>query len=226
MSNYHSAEDFVDRRPRRQQSELYQAGLEPSAAELMSEAESIMRENQRRIKRMLRDTQSTNDNLGAVAEELHIQGGQIANMNRNLEAVHANAKVANRKMDSIDSVWGTIANKFKPKRRSQAKIAQRSKDGKVMKIEKKSQIAKGDPTPRRFFKVTQQGDDDDYNTLSKKNDDLLNLLSLELDTAKDRALDIGTEIQQQNEQLDATNLLADRTNGDMGRLNTRVRRML
>ena len=51
-------------------------------------------------------------------EELHKQDKQIENCDKNNEELQNNLNKSGRKVDSINSIWGTLANKIKPSKKS------------------------------------------------------------------------------------------------------------
>lgn len=181
----------------------------------------------RSAQRSLRLAEQTRDIQANTIMKLKEQGHQIERMQGDMDTIHNNMKQSERKLRSIESVWGSFANKvtsnrnsnYKKKAHQDRKILKKRKDeeGKNKKVKEKqweekrtadrknstkkrdNMIAR-DPG-RRGIEVGSQ--EEQFYAIIDDTDQQLDQLSGVLDDIKGISLDMGVELNEQNDRLDA-----------------------
>jgi len=82
-----------------------------TAEEIYEEANMYANEANASAKRALRLAEQTRDISSNTSLQLREQGAQIEKMQMDMETIHNNMRQSERKLRSIESVWGSVANK-------------------------------------------------------------------------------------------------------------------
>merc|ERR1712063_109879 len=102
------------------------------------EAAAIAMEGNRSAQRSLRLAEQTRDIQANTVMKLKEQGHQIERMQSDMDTIHNNMKQSERKLRSIESVWGSFANKVTSNRNSSYK-KKAHQDRKILKNRKKDE---------------------------------------------------------------------------------------
>lgn len=136
-------------------------------------------------------------------------------------------KQSEKKVNSIDSVWGTLANQFKREKRSKntknivPKITRKKKNSKD-----KSKDITSDLKKINNLKINTSEDQiQKIQELNDETDKSIRELHIGVDKLKEIALNIGETLVQQNEDLDTLQNSIRGTSDRMGRLNKKMRKL-
>jgi len=196
-----------------------------SVEEIYEEANSLASESNASAQRSLRLIEQTREIGASTMMRLRDQGTQIEQMQSDMDTVHNNMKQSERKLRSIESVWGTMANtvtsssnsRYKKKADADRKLLRkrRKEEKKSLKIREQQwkerreadafngrardgMIAR-DPGSRN-----EEGSQEQqfYQTVDDT-DQALDRIGNVLDDLKIIARDMGTELNEQNQRLDS-----------------------
>merc|ERR1712137_1492539 len=198
-----------------------------TAEEIYEEANYHAMEGNKSAVRSLRLAEQTRDIQSNTVMKLKEQGHQIERMQSDMDTIHNNMKQSERKLRSIESVWGSFANKVTSNRNSSYK-KKAHQDRKILKNRKKDEhknkkikeaqweekrtadrknsrrkrdnMIQRDPGARGVEVGSQE---EQFYAIIDDTDEQLNQLVGVLDDIKGISLDMGVELNEQNERLDA-----------------------
>lgn len=201
-----------------------------NAEEIYSVAKEEAVLGNRSAQRSLRLLEETQDILAQSGTVIFQQGEQIDNVRNGVAAIDLSAKHSERKIDSINSVWGSLANKVKPEpklkksaRFSFKKLRPQKKESKKEKSKKAQTTNISKPGLTTPTPGTEQ---EQYMELMNQNENLINQMHLGLENIKQQSLAIGEELMNQNERLDSLQRETDRANERMGKVIRRTTALL
>jgi len=198
-----------------------------TAEEIYEEANAIAMDGNRSAQRSLKLAEQTRDIQAQTMMKLKEQGHQIERMQNDIDTVHNNMKQSERKLRSIESVWGSFANKvtssrnknYKKKAHQDRKLIKKRKDAekKNRKIKeaqweerrsadransrkKRDTMVRRDPGSRGVEVGSQE---EQFYRIIDDTDQQLDQLVGVLDDIKSISLDMGVELNEQNDRLDA-----------------------
>ena len=184
-------------------------------------------EGNRSAQRSLRLAEQTRDIQANTIMKLKEQGHQIERMQNDIDTVHNNMKQSERKLRSIESVWGSFANKvtssrnanYKKKAHQDRKLMKKRKEAekknrKVKEAQweerrsadransrkKRDTMVRRDPGSRGVEVGSQE---EQFYKIIDDTDQQLDALVGVLDDIKSISLDMGVELNEQNDRLDA-----------------------
>merc|ERR1712137_157599 len=198
-----------------------------TAEEIYEEANYHAMEGNKSAVRSLRLAEQTRDIQSNTVMKLKEQGHQIERMQSDMDTIHNNMKQSERNLRSIESVWGSFANKVTSNRNSSYK-KKAHQDRKILKNRKKDEhknkkikeaqweekrtadrknsrrkrdnMIQRDPGARGVEVGSQE---EQFYAIIDDTDEQLNQLVGVLDDIKGISLDMGVELNEQNERLDA-----------------------
>lgn len=173
--------------------------------DIYCEANDIQRENNLRIDRVIKQVVEINKNLGSISEALSEQKEASVEIQRGVEDIICANKQSKRKISSISSIWGTIANKFTPTkhRHINATVKAPTKSSKPSKPTFASKPAcKSARKPTCKSAVLLDSLSEQNRDLNVKSEAKLVVLKREMDTMKDNATHIGENLAENVELLE------------------------
>jgi len=198
-----------------------------TAEEIYEEANSVAMEGNQSAQRSLRMAEQTRDIQANTIMKLKDQGHQIERMQGDMDTIHNNMRQSERKLRGIESVWGSVANKVTSSRNSNYKKKAHS-DRKMMKERKKAEdknrkVKQGQWEERREADrvnsskkrdnmiqrdpgqrgVAVGSQEEQFYKIIDDTDQQLDQLVGVLDDIKNISLDMGVELNEQNQRLDA-----------------------
>jgi len=198
-----------------------------TAEDIYEEANMVAMEGNKSAQRSLRLAEQTRDIQANTIMKLKDQGHQIERMQGDMDTIHNNMKQSERKLRSIESVWGSFANKvtsnrnsnYKKKAHQDRKIMKKRKteEHKNKKIKeaqweekrtadrknsrkKRDNMIQRDPGARGVEVGSQE---EQFYAIIDDTDQQLDQLVGVLDDIKGISLDMGVELNEQNDRLDA-----------------------
>lgn len=188
-------------------------------------------------KRSLALIEDSHDIAVRTGEELQCQGEQLNRIERNLDKIQSDMKVANRHIKSVNSVWGAIGNYFKkaPKPKENTQLSSSPSSGLSGLQEDSSMYYRTrdrESESRGYGTWTGESGQFQRNSFSSRDprereiDANLDLVSRGLGRLKEDALILGGEIERQNEQLDRLGVKADTAHQTVEESDKKVRRIL
>jgi len=211
----------------------YDCNDDRTAEEIYEEANKFANDGNASAKRSLRLAEQTRDISAQTSVILREQGIQIEKMQMDMETIHNNMRQSERKLRSIESVWGSVANKvtsssnarYKKKAHLDRKLNKKRKreDEKIRKLKeatweerkesdrynnrKRDNMIQKDPGSRRAESGSQE--EQFYETIDDT-DRTVDLISLALDDVKTISMDMNTQLQIDAERLSALKYDVDR----------------
>jgi hypothetical protein len=198
-----------------------------TAEDIYEEANAVAMEGNKSAQRSLRLAEQTRDIQANTIMKLKDQGHQIERMQSDMDTIHNNMKQSERKLRSIESVWGSFANKVTSNRNSNYK-KKAHQDRKIMKKRKQEEhknkkikesqweekrvadrknsrkkrdnMIQRDPGARGVEVGSQE---EQFYAIIDDTDQQLDQLVGVLDDIKGISLDMGVELNEQNDRLDA-----------------------
>lgn len=154
--------------------------------------------------RSLRLLEETTTILTDTGVELRKQGEQIANSTRGVEMIESNAKQSERKLNSIESPWGTLANKIKPTPKQKSGFSFKALKPKKNKDKQKKQEKQTKQSADNGKKQVQlaSGSEQEFAETMEKNELYIDKMISQLDNLITLSKDIGQELAVQQEDLD------------------------
>ena len=209
---------------------------ERSAEDIYQEANVLAKECNDSAHRSLNMLEQTREIGSSTLMTMKEQGAQIEKMQGDVDSVNTHMNYNDRKLRSIESVWGTFANKVTAGTAEQSRkkikqdkklIKQRKKDDKdLMKIKKKqwesrrtadkknsglndAMLKKQGGTrlragayPGSYAQGQEMGAEEEiFYEFVEDTDKTIDQIGYVLDDLKGLAIEIGTEIHEQNERL-------------------------
>jgi len=197
-----------------------------TAEEIYEEACMIAADGNRSAQRSLRLAEQTRDIQSNTIMKLRDQGVQIERMQGDIDTLHNNMRQSERKLRGIESVWGSFANKMTSRGNKNYKKKAHA-DRRMMKSRKKQEdankklkeaqweerrLADRSNNKKRGDKMIQRdagmrnvevgSQEELFYQIIDDTDQQLDKLGCVLDDIKNISLDMGVELNEQNERLD------------------------
>ena len=184
-------------------------------------------------KRSLALIEDSHDLAVRTGEELQCQGEQLNRIERNLDKIQSDMKVANRHIQSVNSVFSAIGNYFKKPPKPVESAPQSSPSSGIADLQTGSSLYYGSRNERSGYETGARGSENfqrnavsSHNPHEREIDANLDLMSRGLGRLKEDALILGGEIERQNEQLDRLGYKADKAYQTVDESDKKVKRIL
>ena len=206
--------------------------------ELRSQMQMARERTMESTKRSLALIEDTHDIAVKTGEELQCQGEQLNRVERNLDKIQGDMKIANRHIKSVNSIWGAIGNYFKkaPQPKENTQLPSSNTRSGLSGLEEDSSLYYPNRDHGRDSKEygawTGEGGQFQRSSFSSRDpyereiDANLDLLSRGLGRLKEDALILGGEIERQNEQLERIVIKTDLAHKTVEESDKKVRRIL
>ena len=184
-------------------------------------------------KRSLALIEDSHDMAVRTGEELQCQGEQLNRIEKNLDIIQNDMKIANRHITSVNSVFGAIGNYFKKAPKPQESVPETSRSSGIAALQADSSLYYHSRDDRNGYDVgarrSEQIQGNKYSSRDPHEREIeanLDLMSRGLGRLKEDALILGGEIDRQNEQLDRLGYKADKAYQTVDESDKKVRRIL
>lgn len=193
-----------------------------------------MRDTQQRsldsTKRSLALIEDSHDVAIKTAEELQYQGEQLNRIEKNLDVIHDDMAVANRRISSMKSVWNSMANYFKapPKKTASLNSHLEPEVSDILASSSVQASNRSRPTGQNYPQVNQMSSSasTSHDPFERELNDNLNQISRGLGRLKEDALVLGQEVDRQNEQLPRITMKADSADIKVTKARKEVQKLL
>ncbi|KAL0266290.1 UNVERIFIED_CONTAM: hypothetical protein PYX00_008878 [Menopon gallinae] len=176
----------------------------------MQQKERIEAESLESTQRSLRLLQESEDIGISTAEELQKQREQLERTDRNLDNINSTLRYTQKKIDGFKSVFSSIKNYLTKKSDSPA-VAGVSKDNNVPSADRtfygneRKDVCSPDEHPGKCLKKISLNSEDHTSDLLSVNDTIdrnLDQMCISVKNIKGLALNLGEEIESQNDLID------------------------
>lgn len=186
-------------------------------------------------KRSLALIEDSHDLAVRTGEELQCQGEQLNRVERNLDKIEGDMRIANRHIKSVNSVWGAIGNYFKKPPKPVDSTPQSSPKfaSGIADLQAESSLHYHSKEDRNGYEAgPKEKESFQRNVFSSRDprerevEANLDLISRGLGRLKEDALILGGEIERQNEQLDRLGYKADKAYQTVDKSDKKIRGIL
>jgi len=191
-------------------------------------------------------TINTKEVATVTMDKLHTQGEQIQRVQGNIDTMSNHFDKADHEMKSINSVWGQLGNSitgYKQKEYNTNTKVQEKEDKKRAKFDKEMEKGKkvqAKEDKKKEKELAKRGVGASNNVLPEElgilskqtqtevleTNQMLDEIGSHLGDLKTMALEMGNEIQVQNDRLDVLKTSVDKTDARLAATNHKVRKAL